>query len=111
MRAALPDESLVPPHETVLVAVSGGADSLALLSEAARRVNGAGWHVGNVDATLIAQAPKLAPHIAAMRHRIAGAIGVGLDQVSVKAKTAEGMGPVGRGESMEARAVCLIFRN
>jgi 2-C-methyl-D-erythritol 2,4-cyclodiphosphate synthase len=88
-----------------------GADSLALLSEAARRVNGAGWHVGNVDATLIAQAPKLAPHIAAMRHRIAGAIGVGLDQVSVKAKTAEGMGPVGRGESMEARAVCLIFRN
>jgi 2-C-methyl-D-erythritol 2,4-cyclodiphosphate synthase len=88
-----------------------GADSLALLSEAARRVKGAGWHVGNVDSTLIAQAPKLAPHIVAMRQRIAGAIGIAIDQVSVKAKTAEGMGPVGRGEAMEARAVCMIFRN
>jgi 2-C-methyl-D-erythritol 2,4-cyclodiphosphate synthase len=88
-----------------------GADSLALLSEAARRVKGAGWHVGNVDSTVIAQAPKLAPHIVAMRQRIAGAIGIAIDQVSVKAKTAEGMGPVGHGEAMEARAVCMIFRN
>ena len=87
-----------------------GADSLALLSEAARRVKGAGWHVGNVDSTVIAQQPKLAPHIAAMRQRLAGALGVGLDQVSVKAKTAENMGPVGRLEAMEARAVCMIWR-
>jgi len=87
-----------------------GADSLALLSEAARRVRAAGWHVGNVDSTVIAQAPKLAPHIVAMRQRIAGAIGIAVDQVSVKAKTAEGMGPVGRGEAMEARAVCTIWR-
>ena len=87
-----------------------GADSLALLSEAARRVKVAGWQVGNVDATVIAQAPKLAPHIAAMRQRIAGALDVAVDQVSVKAKTAEGMGPVGRGESMEARAVCMLWR-
>jgi len=87
-----------------------GADSLALLAEAARRVRGAGWHIGNVDATVIAQAPKLAPHILAMRPRIARALGVELDQVSVKAKTAEKMGPVGRGEAMEARAVCLIHR-
>jgi 2-C-methyl-D-erythritol 2,4-cyclodiphosphate synthase len=87
-----------------------GADSLALLAEAARRVRGAGWHIGNVDATVIAQAPKLAPHILAMRQRIARALGVELDQVSVKAKTAEGMGPVGRGEAMEARAICLIHR-
>lgn len=87
-----------------------GADSLALLSEAGRRVKAAGWQVGNVDATVIAQAPKLAPHIVAMRQRIAGAIGVAIDQVSVKAKTAEGMGPVGRGESMQARAVCMIWR-
>ena len=87
-----------------------GADSLALLSEAARRVKVAGWNVGNVDATVIAQAPKLAPHIAAMRQRIAGALGVELDQVSVKAKTAEKMGPVGRGESIETRAVCLLWR-
>ena len=87
-----------------------GADSLALLSEAARRVKGAGWQIGNVDSTVIAQLPKLAPYIAAMRQRLAGALGVALDQVSVKAKTAEGMGPVGRLESMEARAVCMLWR-
>lgn len=87
-----------------------GADSLALLAEAARRVQAAGWHVGNVDSTVIAQAPKLAPHILAMRQRLAGALGVAIDQVSVKAKTAERMGPVGRGEAMEARAVCMLWR-
>jgi len=87
-----------------------GADSLALLSEAARRVRGAGWQIGNVDSTVIAQAPRLAPHVVAMRQRIAGALGVEIDQVSVKAKTAEKMGPVGRGESIETRAVCLLWR-
>lgn len=87
-----------------------GADSLALLSEAARRVVGAGWQIGNVDATVTAQQPKLSPYIAAMRQRVAGALGVAIDQVSVKAKTAEGMGPVGRMESIEARAVCLVWR-
>ncbi|MGZ5237650.1 MAG: 2-C-methyl-D-erythritol 2,4-cyclodiphosphate synthase [Caldimonas sp.] len=87
-----------------------GADSLALLSEAARRVKAAGWQVGNVDSTVIAQAPKLAPYIAAMRQRIAGASGIAIDQVSVKAKTAEGLGPVGRSESIEARAVCMLWR-
>ena len=87
-----------------------GADSIALLAEAARRVRGAGWEIGNVDSTVIAQAPKLAPHIAPMRQRIAHALGVALEQVSVKAKTAERMGPVGRGEAIEARAVCLLTR-
>jgi 2-C-methyl-D-erythritol 2,4-cyclodiphosphate synthase len=87
-----------------------GADSIALLAECARRVRAAGWLVGNVDSTIIAQAPKMAPHILAMRQRVATAIGVALDQVSVKAKTAENMGPVGRGESIEARAVCLLWR-
>ncbi|MBV9891095.1 MAG: 2-C-methyl-D-erythritol 2,4-cyclodiphosphate synthase [Rhizobacter sp.] len=87
-----------------------GADSLALLSEAARRVRGASWHIGNVDSTVIAQAPRLGPYIAAMRQRIAGALAVELDQVSVKAKTAEKMGPVGRGEAIETRAVCLVWR-
>ncbi len=87
-----------------------GADSLALLAEATRRVVLAGWNVGNVDATVIAQAPRLAPHIAAMRQRIAAALAVAIDQVSVKAKTAEKMGPAGRGESIEARAVCMLWR-
>lgn len=88
-----------------------GADSLALLAEAARRVRGAGWLIGNVDSTVIAQAPKLAPHIPAMRQRLAQALGVAVEQVSVKAKTAEQLGPVGRLESIEARAVCLLAKN
>ena len=87
-----------------------GADSIALLAEAARRVRGAGWDIGNIDSTVIAQAPKLAPHIAAMRQRIAQALLVPIEQVSVKAKTAEKTGPVGQGEAMEARAVCLLVR-
>jgi 2-C-methyl-D-erythritol 2,4-cyclodiphosphate synthase len=87
-----------------------GADSLALLAEAARRVRGAHWHIGNVDGTIIAQAPKMAPHILAMRQRLSTALGVEIDQVSVKAKTAEKLGPVGEGLAIEARAVCLLFR-
>ena len=87
-----------------------GADSLALLAEAARRVRAAGFEIGNVDSTVIAQAPKLAAHIPAMRQRLAQALALAIDQVNVKAKTAEKMGPVGRGEAIEARAVCLIYR-
>jgi 2-C-methyl-D-erythritol 2,4-cyclodiphosphate synthase len=87
-----------------------GADSLALLAEAARRVVAAGWQIGNVDSTIVAQAPKMAPHIAAMRQRLSTALGVALEQVSVKAKTAEKMGPVGEGLAIEARAVCLLLR-
>jgi 2-C-methyl-D-erythritol 2,4-cyclodiphosphate synthase len=87
-----------------------GADSSVLLAEAARRVRAAGWQIGNVDSTVIAQAPKLAPHIPAMRERIAAALGVGVDQVNVKAKTAEKLGPVGEGRAMEARAIALLHR-
>lgn len=88
-----------------------GADSLALLAEAGRRVAAAGWSVGNVDATIVAQAPRMAPHIPAMREKIAGALALSPDRVNVKAKTAEKMGPVGRGESIEARAICLLVRS
>jgi 2-C-methyl-D-erythritol 2,4-cyclodiphosphate synthase len=87
-----------------------GADSLALLAEAGRRVRAAGWHVGNVDSTIVAQAPKMAPHILAMRQRISTALAITLEQVSVKAKTAEKMGPVGEGMAIEARAVCLLLK-
>ena len=86
-----------------------GADSLALLAEAGRRVVQAGWLVGNVDSTIVVQAPKMAPHILAMRQRIAGALGIKLEQVNVKAKTAEKLGPVGRGEAIEANAICLLY--
>ena len=85
-----------------------GANSGALLTEAARRVREKGFEISNVDSTVIAQAPKLAPHIAAMRARIAQVLGVDIDQINVKAKTAEKMGPVGEGLAMEARAVVLL---
>jgi 2-C-methyl-D-erythritol 2,4-cyclodiphosphate synthase len=87
-----------------------GSDSFVLLTEVARRVLAAGYEIGNVDATVIAQAPKLAPHIPAMRARIAAALAVELDQVNVKAKTAEKLGPVGQGLSIESRAVALLVR-
>ena len=87
-----------------------GADSAVLLAEAARRVRAAGWEIGNVDSTVVAQAPKLAPHIAAMCARIAQALGIGVEQVNVKAKTAEKLGPVGEGRAMEARAIALLHR-
>ena len=87
-----------------------GADSMVLLVEAARRVRTAGWAIGNIDSTVIAQAPKLMPHIPAMCARIAAGLGLALDQVNVKAKTAEKLGPVGMGQAMEARAVVLLVR-
>ena len=86
------------------------ADSLVLLREAAARVRAAGWRVGNIDSTIIAQAPKLMPWIPKMRQTIAGALGLQEAQVNVKAKTAERMGPVGEGRSIEARAVVLLVR-
>jgi len=87
-----------------------GADSMVLLVEAARRVSAAGWAIGNIDSTVIAQAPKLMPHIPAMCARIADGLGLALDLVNVKAKTAEKLGPVGLGQAMEARAVVLLVR-
>ena len=87
-----------------------GANSAVLLAEAMRRVAQQGWQVNNVDSTVIAQAPKLAPHIPGMRACIAKALGIEESQVNVKAKTAEKMGPVGQGAAMEARAVVLLVR-
>lgn len=87
-----------------------GADSGVLLAEAARRVRAAGYEIGNIDSTVIAQAPKLAPHIPVMVERIAALLGLAAGQVNVKAKTAEKMGPVGLGEAIEARAVALLWR-
>ncbi len=86
-----------------------GADSMLLLVEAARQVRGQGYQIGNIDSTVIAQAPKLAPHIEAMRNRIAQALGIPAGQVNVKAKTAEKLGPVGEGAAIEARAVVMLL--
>jgi 2-C-methyl-D-erythritol 2,4-cyclodiphosphate synthase len=86
-----------------------GADSMVLLIETARLVQAQGYKIGNIDSTVIAQAPKLASHIPAMRKRIADSLGLDSTRVNVKAKTAEKLGPVGQGLSMEARAVALLF--
>lgn len=85
-----------------------GADSRALLREAARRVTQAGFRLVNVDSTVIAQAPKLAPFIDAMRANIAADLELPLDCVNVKAKTSEKLGHLGRGEGIAADAVCLL---
>lgn len=85
-----------------------GADSRVLLAEAVRRVRAKGFEIGNVDSTILAQAPKLMPFMPAIRASVARTLGIGVDQVNVKAKTAEKMGPVGLGQAMEARAVVLL---
>ena len=87
-----------------------GADSVQLLKHTAALVRKNGWQIGNVDSTVIAQAPKLAPFIDAMRKNLSEALGLDVDQVNVKAKTAEEMGPVGEGLAMEARAVVMLLR-
>ena len=87
-----------------------GADSSVLLAEAVRRVRARGFEIGNVDCTIIAQAPKLMPFMPAIRASVAQTLGIDVDQVNVKAKTAEKMGPVGLGQAMEARAVVLLTR-
>jgi 2-C-methyl-D-erythritol 2,4-cyclodiphosphate synthase len=85
-----------------------GADSLELLAAVVERVAEAGYRVGNVDASVVLQRPKLRPHIDAMRANLARVLAVDLRQVSVKATTGEGMGFVGRGEGASAHAVCLL---
>lgn len=86
-----------------------GVDSMALLVQTARLVRAQGFNIGNIDSTVVAQAPKLASHIPAMRQRIADALNLDIGRVNVKAKTAEKLGPVGQGLAIEARAVVLIF--
>ena len=88
-----------------------GADSSVLLAEAMRRVRAQGYELLNVDSTVIAQAPKLAPHMGAICASVARALGVDVSQVNVKAKTAEKLGPVGMGQSIEARAVALLKKH
>ena len=86
-----------------------GADSIALLSEAARLIREKGYEIGNIDSTIIVQKPKMAPHIEKMRENLALAMGVEIEKVSVKAKTNEQMGFTGREEGIEARAVALLI--
>lgn len=88
-----------------------GADSLQLLRAVMERLRAAGYAVGNVDCTVLAQAPKLAPHILQMRKNLAEILGCGLDAVSVKATTEEGLGFTGAKEGIAAHAVVLLRRD
>ncbi len=86
-----------------------GADSLMLMREVRRILSENGFEVGNVDATIIAQAPRMSPHIDTMRRNIADALGLDVSKVSVKATTEERLGFTGRGEGISAQAVALIL--
>jgi len=85
-----------------------GIDSIELLVSVVESLNEHGWRVGNLDATVIAQAPKLAPYIAAMRERLAGVIGIAVEALNIKATTTEKLGFTGRGEGIAAQAVVLL---
>ena len=85
-----------------------GADSRALLREVAAKVRGAGFSIANLDATLLAEAPKMAPHIPAMVENLAADLEIRPGQVNVKAKTAEKLGAIGRGEGIAAEAIALL---
>jgi 2-C-methyl-D-erythritol 2,4-cyclodiphosphate synthase len=87
-----------------------GADSRVLLREACKRVAVAGYAIGNIDATIVAQQPKMAPHIPEMMRNIASDLGVGVEQVNIKAKTNEKLGFLGREEGIAAEAVALIYK-
>jgi 2-C-methyl-D-erythritol 2,4-cyclodiphosphate synthase len=87
-----------------------GADSRTLLREAARRVAASGYCIGNIDATIIAQRPKMAPHIASMVANIAQDLGLAIGQVNIKAKTNEKLGYLGREEGIAAEAVALLMQ-
>ena len=87
-----------------------GADSLLLAKEVMRRIRLAGYEVGNVDATVIAQKPKLAPHIPQMRENLAKALGIAVEDINVKATTEEKLGFTGTEQGIAAHAVCLLFK-
>lgn len=88
-----------------------GADSLKLLEACGKELREQGWKIGNIDAVIVAQRPKLLPHIPRMRENIARALDIDVQQVSVKGKTEEGLGFTGSGEGMAVHAVCLIEKD
>ncbi|MBZ0068267.1 MAG: 2-C-methyl-D-erythritol 2,4-cyclodiphosphate synthase [Thiobacillus sp.] len=92
-------------------AMFSGIDSRILLRRVVEQLHERTWRIGNVDATIIAQAPKMAPHIARMTAHIADDLGIAIDRVNVKATTTEKLGFTGRGEGIAAEAVCLIERD
>jgi 2-C-methyl-D-erythritol 2,4-cyclodiphosphate synthase len=87
-----------------------GADSLELLAQAWEQIRTRGWQLANADVVLVGEEPRLAPHRAEMRRRLAGALGVDQELVAVRATTTDGLGFTGRGEGLAAQAVALLVR-
>jgi 2-C-methyl-D-erythritol 2,4-cyclodiphosphate synthase len=90
---------------------TAGADSLQMLADVTEEVVRAGWVLGNLDVTVVATRPRIAPHREAMRDRLAGALATGRDAVSVKGTTTDGLGSIGRGEGVAAWASVLLVRS
>lgn len=88
-----------------------GADSLQLLAQVHQLIRDRGWSIGNLDSVVVAEQPKLKPHIAAMRDRLASVLGLEPDQIGIKATTNEKLGPTGREEGICAYAVALLVRD
>ena len=88
-----------------------GADSLKLLEACGTELREYGWKIGNIDAVIVAQRPKLLPYVPQMRENIARVLGIDISQVSVKGKTEEGLGFTGSGEGMAVHAVCLLEKD
>lgn len=106
--AGLPDIGQLFPDTD---AIWKDADSWNLLRSIGTRSREEGWQIGNVDAVLIAQKPKISPYVMSMRERVAGALEIATENVNIRGKTAEGMGALGHEEGMAAHAVCLLKRN
>jgi len=105
--AGLPDLGVLYPSSDPSYR---GVSSLLLLEDVGRKVRAAGYRLANLDSVIVAEAPKLAPHLEQMRGALAKSLGVDPAQISIKAKRAEGVGAMGRGEGMAAQAVCLLER-
>jgi 2-C-methyl-D-erythritol 2,4-cyclodiphosphate synthase len=105
--AALPDIGRLFPNTDP---ANRARDSAEMLRAAAARINEAGYHIVNLDCLVHAERPKLADYQDAIRHRIAGILGINVHQIGIKAKTGEGVGPVGQEELIEARCIALIER-
>ena len=88
-----------------------GANSLILLAQVSELITSQGWRIGNIDSTIVAERPKLKPHLKAMRDRLAQTLGINIEQVSIKATTNEKLGPVGREEGICSYAVVVLYKN
>ena len=109
MRKTIQEFDMIQDGDKIAVGVSGGKDSLVLLKRVGEMLSEEGYVIENIDSTIIAQKPKMAPHIEQMRKNIADTLGLDITRVNVKATTEEGLGFTGTGEGISSQAVALIM--